>query len=132
MSTEALRVAAGRKLSLAEIEHELSSLLESLQEPGEGPVQRARMSNLMIYCDKPAMAEGISAAVPAVVASHPTRVLLLVADPAATDEILVSSATAWCQSRGSQRTCFEKVTLQASGRAVDRLPYVVRGLLVGD
>jgi glucose-6-phosphate dehydrogenase assembly protein OpcA len=132
MSTDALRVAAGHKLSLAEIEHELSSLLESLQQPGEGPVQRSRMSNLMIYCDKPALAEGISAAVPAVVASHPTRVLLLVADANGPDDTLVSSATAWCQSRGSQKTCFEKVTLQAGGRAVDRLPYVVRGLLVGD
>src|SRR5262249_19629199 len=72
------------------------------------------------------------AAVPGVVASHPTRVLLLVADAAAAGDTLVSSAAAWCQSRGGQRACFEKITLQAGGRAVERLPYVVRGLLVGD
>ena len=90
------------------------------------------MSNLIIYCSHPTQVEAASAAIPDIVASHPARVLLLVADPTAKGTGLASTCTAWRQNRGSQKAYYEKITLLAPGASAERLPFLVRGLLVGD
>src|SRR5689334_17648216 len=109
---EDIAVAVGRQIPLEKIEAELASLLNALKETGEGPIQRARMSNLIIFCVSTQKVEAVAAELPVVLASHPCRVLLLVADPHAKGNTLTSSCTAWCQNRGSQKAYYEKITLQ--------------------
>lgn len=117
---------------LGDVDQELRRLLGGVKEPGEGPVQVARMSNLVIYTNRAATAQALAAEVPAIVATHPARVLLLVADPDAGTGGVTASVNAWCQRRGNQKACSEEVVLRADATSVDRLPFVVRSLLVGD
>lgn len=120
------------EIPLGSVEKELSRIRNELKDPGEGPVQRAHMSNLVIFCNQVDLAGPIAAEVPAIIAAHPARVLLLVAEAGTDKGDIRASATAWCLRRGSQKTCSEQVKLCAQGLAVDKLPYAVRGLLIGD
>jgi glucose-6-phosphate dehydrogenase assembly protein OpcA len=115
------------------VERELNRRLRAVQGPGESPILRARMSNLIVYCDSAALAERLAADVAGVAALHPARVLLLIAE-AGPD---AGELTAAVSVRGrvvdpGRWLLSEQVTLHANGQAVERLPYAVRGLLIGD
>lgn len=115
------------------IEKELSRLLAAEQDEGAPPIQRARMSNLVVFADRPEMVETISAEMPAIVKIHPARVIMLAAEPASeayspTAEVRLSTKYA----HGRQEVGLEQITLRAGGHHVDRLPSIVRGLLIGD
>ncbi len=64
-----------------EVERELIRQTKVLQGPDERPMQRARMANLVIYCNSQERAARLNTEIPEVVAVHPARVLLLIADP---------------------------------------------------
>jgi glucose-6-phosphate dehydrogenase assembly protein OpcA len=118
---------------LREVERELARQSKALQGPGERPVQLARMSNLVIYCDSAARAAEVEAQVPDVVAVHPARVLLLVAgvgpdDAGVTAEVLVRP----CGDGHAPHACAEQVTLRAGEGSAHRLPFAVRALAIGD
>jgi glucose-6-phosphate dehydrogenase assembly protein OpcA len=118
---------------LSEIEHELRRQTAGAKDSGEAPTVRARMSNLVIFCDRADTAESLAAEVPTIVAAHPARVLLLIGEPGPETVELTASVRVWNQrSRAGLKACSEQVTLRARGQAVDRLPFAVRGLLVGD
>jgi glucose-6-phosphate dehydrogenase assembly protein OpcA len=118
-------------IALNKVEGELARLLGEGTEDKPTPVLRARLSNLVIFCNRGDQAETIAQAVPEIVASHPARVLLVQGDPAA-EEPLTARLNVWCRMGPSQKTCSEQVTLRAGGGNVDQLPYAVRGLLIGD
>jgi glucose-6-phosphate dehydrogenase assembly protein OpcA len=118
---------------LRDVERELARRLKAVQGPGDSPILRACMSNLVVYCSGAEAATRVAEAVPTVVAVHPARVLLLVAEPGPEPGEVVSAV----RVRGhvidpGRWVCSEEVTLQATGQAVGRLPAVVRSLLVGD
>jgi glucose-6-phosphate dehydrogenase assembly protein OpcA len=118
---------------LRDVERELARRLKAVQGPGESPVLRACMSNLVVYCGGPESAEKIAAEVASVVALHPARVLLLVAEPGPEQGELTSSVRVWGRVVDPGRwVCSEEVTLHATGQAVERLPAAVRSLLIGD
>src|SRR5438477_5751146 len=70
----------GIAVPLKEVEHELARQMKALQEGENTPVLRARMSNLVIFCNRPEAAADIAAQVPDIGVVHPARVLLLIAD----------------------------------------------------
>jgi glucose-6-phosphate dehydrogenase assembly protein OpcA len=131
MSTDTQATASGT-IPLNGVDDELTRQVNALKEPGEGPVQRARMSNLVIFCNQADLGASVAAQVPTIIASHPARVLLLIGEPGGTSGEVTASVSAWCQRSGTVRACSEQVTLHASGRAIDHLPFAVRGLLIGD
>ena len=51
--------AADGTVPLAGIEQELARQLHTVKEPGEAPVQRAHMSNLVIFCNSAQLADGV-------------------------------------------------------------------------
>lgn len=120
-------------IPLEDVEQALNASMKEAQGLDERPVQRSRMSNLVIFCSQPEQAEAVALQVPAIVALHPARVLLLVGEAVADKEI-TATVTSWCQQGQSahQRLCSEQVTLRAGGYFVERLPFAVRGLLLGD
>ncbi|HEU5118952.1 MAG TPA: glucose-6-phosphate dehydrogenase assembly protein OpcA, partial [Isosphaeraceae bacterium] len=119
-------------VALRDIEKEVSRQLHAEQDPSGPPIQRARMSNVVVYCDEPERAFEIDAQLRQIVASHPSRVIQLVAHPDAHPvEAAVRVRTRYVAS-GRQEVGSEQILLQAGGRTVDHLPYVVRGLLIGD
>jgi glucose-6-phosphate dehydrogenase assembly protein OpcA len=115
------------------VERELDHQLKLLQCPGEGPLTRVRMSNLVIYCNTPDQGAAIATQVPEVAAVHPARVLLLIGQPEAQDGPIQASVLVRTRPlEGGHRACSEQVTLRAAGGAIDRLPFAVRSLLIGD
>jgi glucose-6-phosphate dehydrogenase assembly protein OpcA len=96
-------------------------------------MQRACMSNLVIFCDRPELARTLEENLPAVVAVHPARVLLLLGEAGGGGNDLTATVCvrAYPGSAG-RRLCSEQVTLHATGPAVNRLPFAVRELLIGD
>jgi glucose-6-phosphate dehydrogenase assembly protein OpcA len=121
-------------VTLKDIPTELARQHQLLQGTDATPLNRARMSNLIIYCGTPAQAEALSADVGELLANHPARVILLVADPTPADPEVTADVNVTGHPLSGDRMLFaEQVTLTAHGtQAIDRLPYSVRGLLVGD
>jgi glucose-6-phosphate dehydrogenase assembly protein OpcA len=118
---------------LALVERELARRVHALQAPGEAPMMRACMSNLIIFCDRPELAQTVEASVPAVVAFHPARVLLLVGEARVPGNDLTATVSVRAHpAREGRSTYSEQVTLHATGSAVGRLPFAVRELLIGD
>jgi glucose-6-phosphate dehydrogenase assembly protein OpcA len=127
-SPPAMRSAS---VPLKEVERALASQLKTVQAPGQLPAVKARMSNLVIYCGKEEQAALIRDQIPEIVGIHPARVLLLIGE-SPDHERASAEAKVWAHMSGQHRTCSEQVTVQASGTEVDRLPFVVRSLLIGD
>jgi glucose-6-phosphate dehydrogenase assembly protein OpcA len=118
---------------LRDVERELDRQLKLLQGPGAHPVLRARMANLVIFCNSTEQANRLDLDIPDVCAAHPARVLLLVGERTAEDRPVTAEVSVRPISVETRRfACAEQVTLHASGSAVDRLPFCVRALLIGD
>jgi glucose-6-phosphate dehydrogenase assembly protein OpcA len=126
-------IASSDSVPLDKIEQELNRLLVEAHGPDEPVAHRAHMSNLVIFCSTAEAAQRIQADIPTVVTLHPARVLLLVGERQDGSEDIQAQVCAWCRrSEGMQQICSEQVTLTACGSAVPRLPFAVRGLLIGD
>jgi glucose-6-phosphate dehydrogenase assembly protein OpcA len=122
---------AGGVIPLGEVEQELTHQARQGMEDKELPRLRARLSNLVIYCQAGQEAETVAQAVPDIVAAHPARVLLLVGD-SQKDAPLEARVHVWCQVSGRQQLCFEQIILSAGGRQIAEFPFAVRELLIGD
>jgi glucose-6-phosphate dehydrogenase assembly protein OpcA len=122
----------GMPVQLRDVERELSSQLKIEQGNDKTPVQRVRMSNLVIYCGNLELAQAVAEQVPDVVMAHPARVLLLVSDIEAPPGI-TAGVNVRRRSIGKDiQACSEQVTLRAGIGMVERLPFAVRALLIGD
>lgn len=115
-----------------EVERELARQMKALHAAREAPLLRARMSNLVIFCQRPERAEEVVAELPAVAAVHPARVLLLLAESGAGNELKAAVHVQAHPAEGGRWICTEQVRLRATGTAIERLPFEVRELVVGD
>lgn len=121
------------RVELKSIEPELDRQLKAAQGPGDAPVVRARMSNLIVHTDCVADCDFASSIVPELVALHPARVILLLVDPAARGDSLDASVmTRVADVTKGLRAFSELITLRAGPAAQGRLPFAVRRLLLGD
>jgi glucose-6-phosphate dehydrogenase assembly protein OpcA len=120
-------------VSLPELGQELSYRLKQALSGGEAPALLARMSNLLIFCNRADLAERVEAEIPAIVCRHPARVLLLIGEGGgANSDVEASIRVRTRHGERGQLLCSEEVTLHARGAAVERLPFAVRELLIGD
>jgi len=123
----------GTPVDLRDVEAEVRNQLRAAHRPELEPAQRVCMSNLVVFTDRVDTAERIAAQVPDIVAVHPARVLLLVADPNATRDKVESSVLVRCRLlTKKQMACWEQITLRAPTVHAERLTFAVRALLVGD
>src|ERR687887_2460382 len=120
-----------RPVDLAAIEEEL---VRFWHDPEAGaPVTRACMANLVIFCRNPDEEREITQEIPSIVASHPSRVLLLVADVHSQSEGLAAFVRAHRRlTEEGQQIYSEHVTVWAGSAGIRRLPSTVRSLLLGD
>lgn len=119
-------------VALEDVDRELARQLHAIQQPGEQPVLRAHLSNLIIFCKSDDRAAQLEAEVPAIVAVHPARVLLLVSQPGPGDQLTATVRVRAHPSGNQHRISSEQVTLRAQGAAVSRLPFAVRCLVLGE
>jgi glucose-6-phosphate dehydrogenase assembly protein OpcA len=133
MSTATLEAQGFVPVPVRGIEQELARQFQAEQDPGGPPIQRARLSNLVVYCDRAEQVEMVTAALPEIIGVHPARVLLLDVRPG--HDAGAVTAAVRVRTRyvhGTQEIGSEQVTIRASGHAIDHVPNVVRGLLIGD
>jgi glucose-6-phosphate dehydrogenase assembly protein OpcA len=119
-------------VNMRELERELNQQMKLLQGPGTAPLQRARMSNLVIFCNSLEQAILLNEQVPAISAVHPARVLLLVGEPGGNRDLTARVTVRPIGSGQKSYACAEQVTLHTAGPSVDRLPFAVRALVIGD
>jgi glucose-6-phosphate dehydrogenase assembly protein OpcA len=118
---------------LSQVERELNRQTKVLQGPGAAPVLRARMANLVIFCNSAEQASAVDDQIPDVCAAHPARVLLLIGERSAPEQAVTAHVSVRPIDAELRRFAFaEQVTLSAGGAAVDRLPFAVRSLAIGD
>ena len=116
---------------LNKVEVELNRQMKAAMGTSKGPLQRARMSNLIVFCEGDEQAAYVNERVHVLTELHPARIILLIAEPCQSDSDLVAEVRV--SALGSdRRTYSEQVTLRACGHEVDRLPFAVREVLVGD
>jgi Glucose-6-phosphate dehydrogenase subunit len=116
---------------LGQVEAELSRQFQEAQSDLKTPVQRVRMSNLIVYCDCAEHLCQAEAAIPEIIPNHPARVLLLLADPSDPRKDVAASVLVR-QVDGQRRLVSEQVTLRAGANSTTKLPFAVRSLLIGD
>jgi glucose-6-phosphate dehydrogenase assembly protein OpcA len=131
MSEQCKAIGTQYLVPLRDAERELNKQMKALQGPGSAPLQRARMSNLVIFCNSLEQSILINEQVTAITAVHPTRTILLVGEPGR-DRELTARVTVRPLGLARHHVCVEMVTLHAGGGNVDRLPFAVRALLLGD
>jgi glucose-6-phosphate dehydrogenase assembly protein OpcA len=122
----------GIEVPLKEVEKELSRQMQYTYGEGEAPVQRVRMSNLVVYCNKEAQLASMLSQLVEVTAVHPARVLLLVGDGNAGTGITAAVKVASHRLGATQQACTELIILRAPAGAVDDFPFAVRSLVIGD
>jgi glucose-6-phosphate dehydrogenase assembly protein OpcA len=116
---------------LRDVERELNQQMKALQGSGSAPLQRARMSNLVIFCNSLEQSILVNEQMTAITAVHPSRTILLVGEPGK-DRELTARVTVRPVGQAKHHVCVEMVTLHAGGANVERLPFAVRALLIGD
>jgi glucose-6-phosphate dehydrogenase assembly protein OpcA len=120
------------RVSMSDIERELNRQMKALQGSTHAPMKRARMSNLVIFCNSLEQSILINEQVPAIELVHPARAILLVGEPG-TDRELTARVTVRPLGKAAKEYALaEQVTLHAGGSVVERLPFAVRSLLIGD
>ena len=122
-----------RSVDVSALDRELSQLLRPPQDADESaqPVTRACMSNLIVFVGKES-AHSISEELATIAERHPSRVMLLLAEPEAGDRIR-AAVSAFCYRTGEGRQiCSEHVEVAAAPAEQRRLPSIVRPLLIGD
>lgn len=121
-------------VNLAAIDHELSRFWHNVTAAESAlPVTRACMANLVIFCRNSREEAAIAAEIPLVVAQHPARVLLLMADTAHPGAELEAFVSAHCRLlEEGRQICSEHITMRTGAGGLRRLPSAVRSLLLGD
>ncbi len=123
-----------RRVDVVAVESELTQLWKAAAEDTlEGqPVVRACVLNLVGYAPGDDVAQHINEVISQVSARHPSRSIIIVADPRAKSAGLRASISAHCQvpTAGGRQVCSEQITLHASGAAVDEVHGTVLPLLV--
>jgi glucose-6-phosphate dehydrogenase assembly protein OpcA len=126
-------MSATSTINVGAIEKELTSLWKQASEDETGGVVRASILNLIVYVPEPAQSSAVDDIVIDVTASHPCRVISLVADRAAESK-LTAEVTSRCTlpTPTSKQVCCEQVTITASEDHLDEAPSAIVPLLISD
>jgi glucose-6-phosphate dehydrogenase assembly protein OpcA len=134
---QAIPVAA--TLDVQVVERELNRLwtenTEAASSHDETAVLRARVLNLMVYVTDEASLDEVNNILALVSATHPCRVLVMLAETNEPDRDIEMFVSAYCQSSSgehSRHLCCEHVMLRARGQFAVELPSAATPLLVPD
>ncbi|MCI0488027.1 MAG: glucose-6-phosphate dehydrogenase assembly protein OpcA [Blastocatellia bacterium] len=121
-------------INVGMIERELTSLWKAAGEEDEqGGIIRACLMNLLVYVPDDQLAGEVDEIITEVTAEHPSRALLIIADPEA-EPFIEAHVSSRCTipSGMSKQVCCEQVTISAGGSLIGEAPSVVTALLLSD
>lgn len=104
-------------------------------EKGSGlPNARASVLNLIVSVPDADAAERVMRTMDGLGYRHPSRAIVLVADPGADGAALDAAVSAHCcaTSWGGEQTCYEEVAITVRGEAAEHLDGIVAPLLIHD
>jgi glucose-6-phosphate dehydrogenase assembly protein OpcA len=131
--TELPTVRGESAIPLRDIDGELVRLAKELQTGSEAPLLRARMSNLVIFCSHEQQARTVCSQLPDIIAVHPARTILVIGEPEEGPHDITASVEVCARAlEEHQHFCTEQITLSAFGKAIEKVPFAVRELLIGD
>lgn len=138
MTTSADFVGVGRRAEVGQIEESLRGLWreEAARAAAEGSSLAARTNvlNLIVHASTAAEVGQVTASIARLGIHHPSRTILLLAEPGAAD----SAIDAWVNTavqklpHSARQLLFEQVTIAARGEAANHLPGVVDPLLLSE
>ena len=121
------------EVPLDKVDRELDRQLKQAQGPGDAPLVRARMSNLVVFTDRQELCDRVTAAIPDIVAEHPARVILLTLDEnVSKDGISASVLTRVHHVSRGLRSFSETLTVRADQASRAKLSFALRRMLIGD
>ena len=131
-----LQISGG--VNVHAIEGELRHLWEQMAETsragGQQPVMRVCVLNLVVYTPGQHAAGEVSQIMAEVTTQHPSRIFVIHPTSGTSESPLGAWVTAVCHlsADGHKQVCSEQIMITAQEDAVDRLPSLVRSLLVPD
>ena len=135
--TEQVAAWQAQGVSVSNIERELSTLWRPAPDDadgGRGLATRTSVLNLVVYTE--GEQEGVRAEeiIAELADSHPSRALIVVAEPQSAESSLDAALSAHCHITppGASRFCCEQVTITARGEAAHHVAGVVSPLLLPD
>ncbi len=126
---ESRRSPGGGRMSVGKIERELGKLRTN----DDGTLAlRSSVLNMIVVTDEES-AEEITASVSKLAGRHPTRAVVLIADPEGESNIDVG-LSAFCHARGGggAQVCAEQITIHAEGPPATHLESLAGPLLIPD
>lgn len=126
----AVAVAASRTVSVPDIERGLQRLwADASTARGEAATTRALMANVIVFCRSEDEQAKATRDLEALVRRHPSRVVLLVADPSSSSR-QIDASVALIGAGGRERA--EQIVLRVGGAGAHLLVPTVREILLGD
>jgi len=127
---------AGKAVEVGQIEEALRAAWreEAARAPEVSGALAARTNvlNLIVRAGSREELAEVATSIDALGVQHPSRTVLLLAEPTGSEARLEAWINTNVQTIGDRRLLFEQVTLVASGEAARHLPGVVDALLISD
>jgi glucose-6-phosphate dehydrogenase assembly protein OpcA len=128
----------GRAVDIERIEAELTKLRYLAGAPsdggGEGFAIRTSLANMVVHADDEDTAAQASRVIEDLAGHHPSRALIIIANPTDDESQVDASLAAHCHLGPDmdQTVCCEEVTLRVQGRAAFHLRSIIIPLLIPD
>ena len=137
-TTEATNTWEGTSVDVASIDKALGRLWKDLGRAevsdGRRPPARTSVFNLVVYVPHASGTAPVVEAIGGLIEQHPSRTIVVVADPDAPSSSLDAVVTTNCTPSRSvrERFCWEQITLTAHGDSAAHAPGIVIPLLLPD
>jgi len=128
-------VAEPRRVDIQAVDRELADLWRIAAEASEAErivLSRARTLTLVVHAADPAAGDRLRDVAAQTCQRHPGRAIVLVSDPAEPDVVAAVNAICVTRRRDQKQVCCEQILINASPAAVERLPSLVRRLVLPD
>ncbi len=125
---------AGNNTDVSAVQAQLTRLwrdaAEQAQRQGLPAAARTSVLTLVAYAEDPRTIERVSEAIAALVEHHPSRAVLVLAEPGASPSLDTEISTRCLVAR--PHVCHEQILLRAHGTVVEQLSSAVSSLLLRD
>jgi glucose-6-phosphate dehydrogenase assembly protein OpcA len=131
-----IQASSGKPVEVGQIDEALRAAWreEATRAPEVSGALAARTNvlNLIVRAGSREELAAVATSIDELGVHHPSRTVLLLAEPAGPEADLEARINTHVQTIGDRRLLFEQVTLVASGQAARNLPGVVDALLISD